>query len=259
MLHWPLLLFSLLALTHRTYRPLALLLILFLASVLALSELVHLGDSGGRYLRFNTTLKWWSLLHIGVIGGLAAIALDSSIKWVRGMSVILLLLLNLQVIDLARYWFNSDKPHFGQLSGLGTLSVIPGYEDIHRFLRQSPPGVVLEQPKENRGAYNPVSAVALLAGKPVFLGWADHLRNWGRSPAEVNRRVADIAQFYEGKHPHALEWLTHNQIRYIVWNEHDNRRHPKAFEAVQQQIGDRYHWHEFRSGDPWRTGLWERR
>jgi hypothetical protein len=259
-LHWPFLVLSVLALIDARTRRLGAYLVLVFGFFLLLSEFVYFGDNGGRYLRFNTTLKWWSWMHVAVVGGIAAIALASTLRAVRYTAVAVLLLLSVfQGFELARYYIYSPKPHFARVGGEGAVTDVPGYHDVLGYLRYAPKGVVLERPGDNQGAYMVTSALSLFSGHAAFLGWPDHLRNWGRPDAEVTRRVVDIETFYSGKMADTLGWLMHNDIRYIVWSESDNTRNPAGFGLVQQQIAARYTWHEYRSGDPWRTGIWARR
>ncbi|HEY7886021.1 MAG TPA: DUF2298 domain-containing protein [Cellvibrionaceae bacterium] len=258
-LHWPWIFLSALALTSTRWRALAWALVICLALVMACSEFITLGDNSGRYLRFNTTLKWWSWLHLVTIAGLSAIALTSHLRIIRLATIAILLALCTQAVDLIRFVYHQPKPHAGQLNGYGSIASVHGYSDLLRHLKQAPKGIVLERPLNNRGAYTLNSTLALLSGHAAFIGWPDHLRNWGKTGSIIQQRIDDVEFFYSGKHPQTLRWLQHNNIHYIIWQEANNRYPPHAFERIDQQISKDYSWHEYHSGNHRRTGLWVRR
>lgn len=260
MLHWPLLtLIALGAFAAHAYRSLTWLLAAFFGLVIALGEFFYLGDSGGAYLRFNTTLKWWSWAQVGLIASVGACALASRRRVIRMAATLVLLAVSVQVIDLGRFYLYHEKPRFGRLQADGTLAYLPQYAEMMAFLRRQPAGIVLERPPEDRGAYTTHSLLALLSGHQTFLGWHDHLRNWGRSAPEITRRVEDIKQFYSGTLTNPAQWLLHNNINYVVWSEADSTAHPEAFRQLRVQLDAHYGWHIFRTQKEPAVGLWVRR
>lgn len=222
-----------------------------------LSELVFVDDPmSGKYERFNTTLKWWSWLWpVSVIGlGSAVIGLGDKVS--RTLGLITLAGLLSYGLDLGRYWWTQDKPQKGQLAGDGWLKQNSASKDMLAYLRQSPPGNVLESIEQ--GAYSNATALSLFAGKPLVLGWPDHESQWRGAPAFISHRADEIRRFYHGEIPDPLELLNKYQVQTVVWTLDDDQRHPNLWARLNEQLASRYHWRSFSLSGGHAVGLWER-
>jgi uncharacterized membrane protein len=257
-LHWPslLLIASGLALARRV--PWAGWLATTLAGLLLVSELIFVDDPlGGKYERFNTTLKWWSWLWPATLIGLGSVLLGEGGrigKWLGGLLMAALLV---YALPLAEYWVATDKPSMGQMAGNGWLRRDEIRRNMLAHLKSLPDGVVLESVEQ--GAYSPSSALALNAGKGVVLGWPDHEMQWRGSPDWVSQRLAAARAFYRAQLPEPLAWLRQVPVRYIVWSLDDEQRVPGARRQLQAAIERDYHWRTFYRNGELEAGIWELR
>jgi len=258
LVHWPLLALLLLSLCLRAKRRLALTLFAVWGGLLLLSETVYVNDIyAGQFNRFNSVLKWWGWIYAGALLTLGALNLAGDSRLARYGSAIVMLLVGAYSLDTARAWRWLPKTASGQLHGHAWLTAAPGQRDLLDYLAAAPPGIVLE--RQDQGSYGRSSALALFAGQPALLGWADHQWLWRGSPAHVRGRAEQIAAFYHGQQADSLAWLLHHEVRYIVWNGSEPGATPQAFAAIAQQIGSRYHWQAFHVAGEQQVGLWIRR
>lgn len=233
-------------------------LALTLASLLLISELIYVDDPiGGKYERFNTTLKWWSWLWPAALVGLGSVLLGQAGRIGKSFGVMMLAALLVYALPIASYWRTSDKPNFGKMSGNGWLTQDDTQRNMLAYLKRAPDGVVLEAVEQ--GAYSSSSALALNAGKGVLLGWSDHVAQWRGSPGFVAQRSSDIRAFYRAQLPTPLDWLRRCRVRYIIWSPADEQRSPGVRQQIHTLIEREFHWRPFdRNGDI-EVGIWELR
>lgn len=254
-IHWPALVVMLLAAVAAYRQRWLLSLLITLALMLLLSELFYVDDPmDGKYNRFNSALKWWSWLYPAILLGLGSMLLGAG-RWLRWATVVVLLLVTAFSIDLALYWYHSDKSAMGKLTGNYWLSRDPVNKQILQWLQAAPSGIVLEG-LDNGGAYTPTSAMALFAAKPSATGWPDHEAQWRGNPSFIYNNADKARAFYHGNVSDALSWLALQRVRYILWLKRDQDRDPQARVRIQQQISSAYYWKAFwRQGDE-ELGMW---
>ncbi len=257
-IHWPALVLLVLAAFQVRRQRLSLLLVTLLATLLLFSELFYGDDSmGGKYNRFNSTLKWWSWLYPAILLGLGSILLGAG-RWQRWVTVAVLLLVATFSIDMGAYWYYSDKTSMGKLAGHHWLTQDPVHNQILNWLKVAPNGVVLEG-LDAHGAYTPTSAMALFASKPAAIGWPNHEAQWRGNPTFISSNADQARSFYRGTLPDAPAWLAVNQVRYIVWVKRDQMRDPTARDRIQNQIGTVYSWKPFGKNGNDELGVWMRK
>ena len=257
-LHWPLLLLIGGGLWLSRREPWAGWLALTLAGLLLVSELIYVDDPmGGKYERFNTTLKWWSWLWPAALVGLGSVVLGRGGRPGRWLGSLLLVALLSYALPLASYWRHAEHANLGQMNGNGWLRQDDVLRNMLTHLKNSPDGVVLESLEQ--GAYSSASALALNAGKGVVLGWPDHVAQWRGGPAYVPQRHAAIRAIYRAELADPLGWLNRQQVRYFVWTEADEQRAPQARAQLNAAIGRDFNWRAFHQNGAQEVGIWERR
>ncbi|MCX7088443.1 MAG: DUF2298 domain-containing protein [Methylococcales bacterium] len=176
-LHWPLLLFGLLSVFSKGTRRLALLFSVVFLGLLLVSECIYVDDpTGGKYERTNTVMKWWGWIWSGGLVALATPLLASQVRWVKGLVVLALLLINVYVFDVARYWVYTDQSAAGKLAADSVYTQDPVTKNVFGFLAQAPDGIVLEN--NYGGSFTESGIYAAFAVKPSLLGWPMHLLTW---------------------------------------------------------------------------------
>lgn len=256
-LHWPLLLFAALGLGQRESRRLALLFSVVFLGLLVVSELIYVDDpTGDQYERTNTSMKWWGWIWSGAAVALGATLLASSRVWVRWLTVVALLTINLYAYDVARYWLFTGKENLGRLDASGVYTRDETVRDIFRHLGRAPDGIVLENMYGD--AYTDSGIHAAFAAKPSLLGWPSHLTTWHGGLGHVWALKDDIVRFYAGTLPNAADWLIANKVAYVVWTRKDEEQPPGVWQSLNQAIGARYGWMEFQGNPEVHVGLWVR-
>lgn len=257
-IHWPALALLVLAVFQWRRQRLAVLLIALFVVLLVCSELFYADDSmADKFNRFNSTLKWWSWIYPGILLGLGSILLGAG-RWSRAASVVVLLLVSTMSIDMAAYWYYSDKTALGKFSGHHWLSKEQVGKQMLDWLQVAPDGVVLEG-LEDGGAYMPSSALSLFAGKPVVIGWPTHEAQWRGGPTFITSVAEQARAFYHGNLPNAPTWLAMNQVRYIVWTRRDETRDATARRRIYEQISGAYRWKPFWVNGEDELGIWVRK
>lgn len=253
-LHWPVLVLLALGFFEPRFRKLSLAFSTVWLGLLLLSELIYIDDpTGGKYQRTNTTMKWWGWVHVGVLVTLGSLCLGSSSKTIRWSTVVVLLLVNVQIIELGRYWIYSGKHYVGRLEGHYWYTRDPAKRQAFEFLASAPNGIVLENIRAD--AYSNTSIYGLFNHKPVLLGWPSHLNTWHGQVPRVWQLRDEIQAFYRGENDQALQWLLGHNVRYVVFTRGEGMRH---FEAINQQIGSHFLWQEFSYSQANKTGIWVR-
>jgi uncharacterized membrane protein len=255
---WPVAGILLLGLFGREQRPLAVFLIVVWTLELAATELLYNHDVyGGIWSRFNSTLKWWGWVYAGIILTLGAKNLGSGSRLCRYGTAVLLLPCLVFAADLHHHYnFIARAGSTGALAGSGWLNRDPIIRDMIIVLATKPDGIALESGIKMENTESP--AIPLFAGKQSLLGWPWHETTWRGDLAEIRERLAQINDFYGGKLPDPLNWLLHNNVRYVIWLPRDCVDGDSRFGPLNDRIKSRYFWHElYQEKDQFMVGFWE--
>jgi uncharacterized membrane protein len=257
-LHWPLMLFGTLIFFTKGIGRIALMFAVVFLGLLLVSEFIFVDDpTGGQFERTNTVMKWWGWIWSGGMVTLATLLLANRARWIQGLVVLALLLINLYVVDVARYWlYTFDKAGAGKLAGHNVYTREPVARDMFNFLEKAPSGIVLEN--NYGGAFTDSGIYSAFAVKPTLLGWPMHLLTWHNNIDQVWALKDQIIEFYKGQLPDAMPWLVANNVDYIVWNARDAEQ-TNAWSLIKNSIDPAYAWHEFQSDPNRHIGLWVRR
>jgi len=256
--HWPELVLLGLAAIAARHTPQRRWQVLVLALLLLCSELFYVDDPmGGKYNRFNSTLKWWSWIYPAVILMLGSWLLSAG-RIYRWSTIAVLLLISTAGLDLLAFGYNADKPSLGRLDGHAWLTRDPTNANILRWLKVMPRGTVLEGIGQ-RGNYIPTSAFALFAGKPSAIGWPDDETEWRQDGGAINRFAENTRRFYRGLLPDSVGWLDANRVDYIIWSESDQNRTADAWSLINGQIAGKFYWVPIQQQDNQQLGIWYRK
>jgi uncharacterized membrane protein len=255
---WPVVGILLLGLLNRERRSLVLYFFVTWSFLLFATEFFYNHDLyGDAWARFNSTLKWWQWVYAGIVLTSGALNLGSKSRVCRYGTVVLLLPTLVFTYDLGRQFFDVPKISLGHLSGSEWLERDEVIRDMIRELKSRPDGVTLESGLIMANSESP--AVSLFSGKQSFLGWPWLEQAWRGSFLEVNLRLEQINAFYDSTMPNPLEWLVHNNIKYILWLPRDNTGLNKNFLPNLDRIKSRYYWHHmYGDDDKFTVGFWER-
>jgi uncharacterized membrane protein len=254
-LHWPLLILFALGMAQKQTRQLVFSLALALGIMLFLSEFIFVDDpSGEKFVRTNTTMKWWGWIYALGIVGVGTLNMASSKKGIRYTTVGVLLIICTYSFDLARDWYQTGKMSATKLHGHEWLTRDGTIRDMIRYLRAAPDGIVLES--SERGSYSNSTTIALFSAKPSMQGWADHVVTWRGSSSHARHQQEEQRKFYAGEKTDALSWLLQNNVRYVVWGGSDDAKKPDTREQIQTQISSHYQWKSFYESGNIRVGLW---
>jgi len=266
LMFWPIVGILVLGAFNRERRPLSLFLVVVWAVALVATEFLYNHDLyGASFTRFNSTLKWWQWVYAGAILTLGAVNLGSK-SWVCRYGTLVFLLPTLAfAYDLKTQFWNGYKgsvekkadSSIGHLSGSKWIERDPVIRDMIVELSSRPDGVTLESGLAMENTESP--AVTLFSGKQSFLGWP-WLEDVLRGPfGEVRERFDQINSFYGGTLPYPLEWLLHNNVKYIIWLPRDNVDLNSRFQPLFDKIKSRYYWHRMYGNDKdFAIGFWER-
>lgn len=257
-LHWPVLLLCALGLALSRKSRWAMYLSIFLLVLLAVSELIYIDDPyGGKFERFNTTLKWWSWLWPAALVGLGSLVWGLGGRISRALVVLTCAAVLITAVDVALSWFVAPRPDAGKFAGDGWLRSDTAHRSMLDHLQNAPKGIMLEDPEG--GSYVRSSAFALFTGNISAIGWPNHESIWRGGPFYINDRAENARKFYRGELENAAIWLDQNQVRYVIWAAWNDANTPGAWARISEQIGAQYHWRGFRQQGESRVGVWERR
>jgi hypothetical protein len=253
-MHWPVLLLLGLGLIERKYRRLSLTLSVTWLTLLMSSEFIYIDDpNGAQYERTNSVMKWWGWIQTGVIVTLGTLCIGSSNKWIRWVTVMIFLSINIAVIDLAKYWYFSGRVYQGKLAGHYWYTQNATNRMMFEFIKEAPKGVVLESILNN--AYSNTSIYSVFNNKPVLLGWPSHLNTWHGDVPRIWILKNEIDIFYTGELDNSLAWLTSNDIEYVIFGPNDNNAY---FDKINKRIKSKYLWREYNHSRQRHTGIWVR-
>jgi uncharacterized membrane protein len=256
-LHWPLLLFTTLALFQKKQRRIGLCFGVTFLGLLMMSELIYVDDpSGDHYERTNTVMKWWGWIWSGGLIALATILLASKRRWLQSIVIVALLVFNIYVIDTAPYWWYTNKDNAGKLNATSVYTHDATVRDMFHYLEQAPYGIVLENSYGD--AYTDSAIYAAFATKPTVLGWPSHVSTWRGGISRIWHLKDEINNFYAGTMTTPEKWLLANKVDYIVWNKKDASQ-PDAWTTISNAIIDDYYWVSFQPRHLTPIGFWVRR
>lgn len=255
-LHWPALVLGTLAVWVGRRLSWLWWVVALLAVVLLFSERFYFDDgSTDAYLRFNTTIKWWSWTLPLVLVGLAAPVFAYGGRIARAVVILVAVALLSNLVNVGRYFWFVESPNFGRLAGEGWLRADRPQGEMLTWLRNAPRGLVLEG--MNGGAYNNTSAFSLFAEKPMVLGWPAHEALWRRGQPGIWPLHDQIQQFYAGTLPDALGFLRQHNVQYVLWTRWDEARHPGGSRRLDAQITAQYRFRAFEMLGQAQIGVWE--
>lgn len=254
---WPVTGILILGLFNRDRRSLVLFLVVIWAVELAATELLYNHDMyGGAWIRFNTTLKWWSWVYAGIVLTVGAANLGSSSRLCRVGTMVMLLPTLAFAYDLGVTYRRTAKDSVGKLDGYGWIKD-PVLRDLIGELRSRPDGVALESGVTMANTDSP--SITLFSGKFSFIGWPWHETTWRGPFEEIGERMHENDAFFAGKCPDPLDWLLSNNIRYVLWLPRDNVSGNVGFRPLLERIRPRYVWHHvYGENDSLQIGFWER-
>jgi hypothetical protein len=256
-LMWPILALFALAATEARRRPLVLMFVIGFAVMMALGEFTWVDDpSAGRHERTNTTMKWWGWMWSGALLSSGALALASERLWVRSLAFLVLCGPIVYAIPTAQYLSQLPLTNFGRLEGSAWFLKDRPVAAAVNWLKQAPRGIVLENWQGD--AYNNQTLYALNSGQVSLMGWPSHVSIWHSGAPEVWAMRQEIIDFYTGVLPDPLNWLSRNNVRYVVWGH--GERNANNWQQMHNTLSARYDWHPFvvQSPDD-RVGVWARR
>ncbi len=260
LMFWPVLGLLVLSIWTGRKQKFALYLVAGWSFLLLFTELVFNDDGfGGTWNRYNSTLKWWPWVYAGITVTVGANNLASANRICRWGSVALLLVMSSFGYKLTRYFVDTGKPSAFRLEGTQWLRQNPPLNELIRILSTRPDGIALES--------NPVrgnsdhSVVSVFSEKACYLGWAHHEEMlWRGGIPDVAKRMAETTAFYTDKMEDPAEWLTRNDIRYVLWLQRDNIEGNRHFRSLREKIRKDYAWTPvLQEGDGWSIGFWERK
>lgn len=227
-----------------------------LAIMLALSEIIFLNDpSGDHFERTNTVMKWWGFIQTASVLVLGTLLLAQPQRWLQGATVLCLAALNLYAIDVFRHWSLIQKSDFGALRGDSAYTKDPVTREMFNYLARAPRGVVLEN--QYCDAYCDSGVFALFAAKPLVVNWPMHHQTWRQNIGSIWNLKIETQQFYAGNHPRAEQWLSVNQVSYVVWNRRD-AADSGAWQRIDSAIRLTHSWKEFGNEGERKIGYWIR-
>jgi uncharacterized membrane protein len=255
---WPVVGILVLSIFNKERRAFALFLSGIWIAELVVTEIFYNHDKfGGEWIRFNSTLKWWSWVYAGIVLTVGSLNLGSKSRLCRSGTVVLLLPTLIFGFDLGRQFVAKPKTSRGDLSGSAWIDSNAFIRDMIVVLASRPDGVVLESIPAVENSES--SAIPLFSTKQSFLGWPGHEITWRGPFVEIAERKADIDAFYAGTMPDPLRWLLYNNVRYILWLPRDNGDKAALFLSLQEKIKSHYFWHKmYVPFQNYAIGFWER-
>ena len=254
---WPVVGIMVLALFNRERRSLAVFLVVIWGIELAVTELLYNHDVyGGVWVRFNTTMKWWPWVYAGIVLTLGAINLGSTSAVCRRGTLVMLLPTLAFAMDLGVQFSRTGKDSLGKLDGSGWIKD-PVLRDMIGELGSQPDGIAVESGVQMANTESP--SLSLFSGKLSYIGWPWHETTWRGSFGEIHERMFQNDAFFAGKIQDPLNWLLHNNVRYVLWLPRDNGQGNARFGPLFARIKARYFWHHlYGDNDSFQVGFWER-
>jgi uncharacterized membrane protein len=255
---WPLVCLMAFAPWNRERRRMSLFFVCLWAVLLAATEIFYNHDiNGATWERFNSTLKWWGWIYAAGVLSLGALNLGSRSRFCRYASLVVILLPCVQIYDYGREFVDTPKESLGMLDGTYWITRDIALRDLVSALKERPDGICLDSGVTF--ANTDATVLAIYANKQAFMGWPVQEGIWREFRTEVRDRVAQVDDFYKGKVPDPLAWLTENNVRYVLWLQKDNDNQNALFLQLWDKIRSRYAWRHYAGNDgDWAVGFWER-
>lgn len=231
---------------------------LFWSLLLVLAEVFYVDDPlGGRYDRFNSTLKWWPWIMAGAVVTLGPLALTARSWASRWIAVLALAMTACFALPLGSYLVQVPKPHIGRIDGAAWILDDPAEKAILEFLKHQPPGIALQRLEAD--AFTPSPGLVIFSGQQAFLGWPSHENLWRGHRADIDQRSNQVKEFYRGDMPESAAWLLENKIDHVLWLKGEGQLPPGTYDKIERQIHEYYFWREYRRAGDLRAGVWTRR
>jgi hypothetical protein len=228
-------------------------------TLLVFSEYFFVDDVySGMYDRFNTTLKWWPWVTAGTLMTLGPFVLEHARRrWIRAAAVFFCLYPCFYAVDLWKPLSHRIGDSTGKMEGTHYLTK----EEFPRLmlgrLRLERAGTAIERP-DTKGAFTTYSALPLLAGQRLWLGWYGHEMLWRGYPNFIHERYEKLTRFYDGDLPDSGTWLGAQGIDYILWYRPGDT--PELWERINRMMAPRYLWTDILTypDSGRRVGFWRR-
>lgn len=230
---------------------------LFWLVLLVFSEVVFFDDIyEGKNQRFNTTLKWWPWMMMGMVGTLGAMNLASARALCRFGSMAMLVVLCSYVVDLQDALTSKKAEHRGRLDGTAWLEKEPSWKPVLTYLKTQKRGVVLQN--ISKQSYTESPAITMFAGHISVLGWTGHENLWRNFQKDIEVRRIQVRQFYRGELTDKVDWLLSMDVDYIV-NLHRDIESEEVFQKITKEISSHYVWQPLSWSSEGHSGIWKRR
>lgn len=90
-----------------------------------------------------------------------------------------------------------QRPYGWTLDGAAHLEKqSPDMMAAVHWLRNAPPGVLVEAVSPSGGSYTNFASISMLSGQPAVLGWVGHESQWRGGSKEIGSRQADVELLY---------------------------------------------------------------
>jgi hypothetical protein len=228
-------------------------------SLVVFSEYFYVDDVySGTYDRFNTTLKWWPWISAGTLMTLGPFVLEQARRrWVRIAGVFFCLYPCFYALDLWVPMRDGNKDSVGRLDGAHYLTKDEFPRLMLNRLKLARPGIVVERPGD-KGGFTDYSALPLMAGQRMWLGWYGHELLWRGYPPDIRARYYQLCDFYGGIMHDSGRWLTSQGIDYVLWYRPGDT--PELWATINKQMGPNYEWTDILTypEEGRRVGFWKR-
>ncbi len=201
--------------------------------VILLVEFVYLREHAG-VGRFNTVFKMyaqvWALLAVGTAVALGRlVGLASAVRPVPRWPTVVRVFVAVLVLSTGVYGVLAVGNH---VDG-GSARHLDGTAWIDRFHPDEAPAIdwlddregqptILTRPGE---AYTWHGGISVFTGLPTVIGWQHHERGFGRSPAAVAARVADVDAIYTGRAAVQRDLLAKYDVTYVYVGPAERERY----------------------------------
>ena len=208
--------------------------------------------------RFNTTLKWWPWVTAGTLMTLGPLVLEhASRRWTRAAAFFFCLYPCFFAVDLWKPLSHRIGGSMGRMDGAHYLTK----EEFPRLmlgrLRLEKRGIAVERPGK-KASFSDYSALPLLAGQAMWLGWYGHELLWRGYPSFIRQRYEKLSRFYDGDLAGAGKWLAAQGIDYVLWYRPGDT--PELWTRINATMAPNYIWTDILTypDSGRRAGFWKR-
>jgi hypothetical protein len=223
--------------------------------LLVASEFIFVDDVySGEFQRFNSTLKWWPWIMMGVTLTCVPLILKHGSVWLRRCLWALLILNATYIIDIVLTFKTWHRADVAIMHGEQWLRRNYANASLLDHLKALPNGIALQRVK--KGSFTDSPALALFANKPLILGWREHQKLWRPRSYNFDRLHGEMELFYQGELTQSLDWLLKHDVSYVLWTSDEAKSLSEGKRLlIDLQIHPAFLWKELDKG----VGLWIRR